>query len=270
MPEAPEVAYLRDTLVDAFQGKTATAIRILKGRYKTHGAPERFEAFREALPMTLVAVERYAKMLVFRFASKSHEWRMVSKLGLMGWWYLAGHRPEWLRGTHNIEIQFGRETLCYHDTVSYGTLAFTQNIESLQKELERLAPAFERVTVNQLLARREQKKRLDGKPIGEALMLQDGLVSGIGNYLKSEILYDARISPTRLVRSLTTEEWARLVTAGKRVFRRKRASIASENMQAYMDTMRVYGNTDDGRGHRVERFQTNDRRTTYWVPEVQK
>jgi endonuclease-8 len=269
MPEAPEVAYLRDTVAEAFQGKTATAIRILKGRYKTHGAPERFQAFQVALPMKLVSVERFGKMLVFHFAGKGHEWHLVSKLGLMGWWYPTGQISEWLRGTHNIEISFGRETLCYHDTVSYGTLTFLQDSESLQKELGRLAPAFERVTVKELLRRLGEKMSLGGKPIGEAVMLQDGLVSGIGNYLKSEILYEAHISPLRLVRTLSADEWARFVTAGKRVFRRKRASIGTGEIQAYMETMRVYGKTDDGRGHRVERFKTKDNRTTYWVPDVQ-
>lgn len=270
MPEAPEVAYLRDTVTEAFQGKTATAIRILKGRYKTHGAPSHFEAFQAALPMKLVSVERFGKILVFYFVGNGREWYVVSKLGLMGWWYPAGQTSEWLRGTHSIEISFGRETLCYHDTVSYGTLTFLQDSESLQRELGRLAPAFEQVTVKELRTRLEEKQSLNGKPIGEALMLQDGLVSGIGNYLKSEILYEARVAPTRLVRSLTAEEWARLVATGKRVFRRKRESIGTGEIKAYMETMRVYGKTDDGRGHRVERFKTKDHRTTYWVPEVQR
>lgn len=67
------------------------------------------------------------------------------------------------------------------DTLSYGTLTFTNKKEEIMKEIDRLAPYVENITID-----------------------QKSIISGVGNYLKSEILYTSKISPLRLVGSLTT------------------------------------------------------------------
>ena len=48
------------------------------------------------------------------------------------------------------------------------------------------------------------------KTIAEFLMDQS-MCAGIGNYLKAEILYDAAISPHRIVKSLDSEEFNKLL-----------------------------------------------------------
>ena len=50
-----------------------------------------------------------------------------------------------------------------------------------------------------------KNKRVSEKTLPEVLMNQKK-ISGVGNYLKSEILYASKISPYRLIKDLTDSE----------------------------------------------------------------
>jgi formamidopyrimidine-DNA glycosylase len=74
------------------------------------------------------------------------------------------------------------------------------------------------------------------------------LVSGIGNAYSDEILHAAQLSPTKLTRSLTDEEYTRLYAATRRTLEgwieRLRAEAAGgfpEKVTAFHDQMAVHG-----------------------------
>ena len=257
MPEAPEVAYLVDQL-SQFKGSSLQKLTILKGRYQKHGPPQGYDEFINDFPLTLMDVQKKGKTLLFYF---ENDWILVSKLGLQGWWY-SDKKPEWFSGTPNIELRFNNKTLYYHDPVSYGTLEFTHTFQNA------LAPEFESVSYKELMNRLSLKKSILKKPIGEALMDQHGLVSGIGNYLRAEVLYDAKISPKRLVDSLSTKDWKQFIASSKKVFRRQFKHL--NNVETYLSHMKVYGKKEDPLGNPVEMYRTKDKRMVHWVPSIQR
>ena len=265
MPEAPEVTHLVKYISKHCQGKTLSSVDIVKGRYHKHGPPANFKDFCKDLPLKLADVQKRGKVIIFYFADG---WQIVSKLGLMGFWYVDNDKPHWMKGTHNVEFKFKGVTLYYHDTLSYGTLTFTQDSVRLEKELARLAPEFETVTLPVLLERVASKKRLSEKLIEDVLLDQNAVVSGIGNYLKSEILYQARISPMRQIKTLTETEWKTFLESARKVFKRMINVLGDEDK--YMESMRVYMQSVDKLGNKVKKHRTKDNRTTYWVPAVQK
>ena len=56
MTEGPEATFLAEMIYQYFRGKQLRRIRILGGRYKTHGPGKGFVTFQRALPLVLTDV----------------------------------------------------------------------------------------------------------------------------------------------------------------------------------------------------------------------
>jgi formamidopyrimidine-DNA glycosylase len=169
--------------------------------------------------------------------------------------------------TPNIVLKFKKVTLYYTDQLSYGTLTFTNDQGLIDKELNKLAPDIEYTNLKTFMEQVEKKLKTDGL-IEDAIIDQHQFVSGIGNYLKSEILYDAKLSPKRSVHSLSITDWKELFTSAKKVIKRIFKNVNDEH--AYMDTMKVYQKEIDPLGNKIQKHKTKEGRTTFWVPSLQR
>lgn len=274
MPEGPEVAYLAERLSRDLVGRRLTSIRILNGRYTKHGPPAGYGAFVRALPLRLTAIESKGKVLFLRF---ENDWTLISKLGLTGWWYV-GDKPAWLSDYKNAAFAFGAgATAIFADQLSYGTLTFARPdvVAAEQRALapDILSPATTWTTFRDRLAA-AAKSRQFAKPIEEVLSDQRLVLSGIGNYLKSEILYAARLAPMKPAADLTPAEWRAFFAAAKRVTQRMLRALSTGadtngKDDAYDAALKVYGKKRDPHGNPVETYKNKMGRTTHWVPAVQ-
>ena len=268
MPEGPEAAFITKTLSSQFKNKKLHSVNILGGRYKNHGPPANFNEFRKALPLTLEYVSKKGKVLFFGFTGG---WTIVSRLGLTGWWYSPGHAPEWRKPTVNVLFEFaGKSTLLYSDQLSYGTLTFTKDPS---KDLDELAPdIMDSKTTWALFSKRvaEIVSKYPSMPLEELLVDQKRLVSGIGNYLKSEIMYASKISPTRHVLDMSDIEWKHIFKESKRISAEMTKALGSKRENAYEDQMAVYGKKQDPYGNEVVTYKNKAGRTVHWVPSIQK
>jgi formamidopyrimidine-DNA glycosylase len=100
--------------------------------------------------------------------------------------------------------------------------------------------------------------------------------SGIGNYLKSEILYQARVYPGKKLWELSEDEAARLFTVAREVIKLAYSyggltikSYWSPSGRKGMFPTAVYFQDYDYFGNPVVRERFPDGRTTHWVPNVQ-
>jgi len=267
MPEAPEISHLNKYILHNCKNRSLKSVKIMKGRYVKHGAPANFNKFVESLPLKLTDVSKKGKMTVLHF---ENDWFIISKLGLTGWWYVDKESPKWMNTTPNLQFNFNGKTLYYIDTLSYGTLTFSNDKNLLEKEYNKLAPDVNDVTLNEIIERIDKKPRIQNMLLEEAITDQQAIVSGIGNYLKAEILYEAKISPLRKVSSITKNDWRNILESSKRVIKVKEKSISHDDMDRYEKTMKVYRKDVDPYGNKVEKHKTSTGRTTFWVPTVQK
>jgi len=272
MPESPEVSFLAHTLHTIYADKTLKAVSIKKGRYLRHGPPQNFDAFVRALPAKVTSISKKGKTLFFAF---DNGWTMISKLGLTGWWY-SDHIPRFL----NMAFMFDRnQYMFFSDSLSYGTISFTNSLREVEKELAQLAPDILDDTTKwpvfaENVARLSPAKQ--NMALDVLLMEQGVLVSGIGNYLKAEILYDAKIAPQRKASTLTDDEWRRLFNSAKKVtthmlkslLRKGNPNNEGENPE-YEQGLQVYKRKEDQHGNVVQSYKSKNGRTTYWVPAVQ-
>ena len=274
MTEGPEATFLAEMIYQHFRGKQLRKVRILGGRYKTHGPGKGFAAFQRALPMRLTDVYKKGKV-IFLIFEKS--WVLIAKMGMTGWFYRGADRPLF-RSQPNVTFQFENEELHFADFRNFGTMLFTNQVMDVMEEMDRLAPdvlnpytTFGEIAERVAVAAEEKGSR-STMPVGDALMDQTLLMSGIGNILKSEVLYTAGVSPHRELKDVEESEWRRIVSAAKAVSKKTLAVLErrkGESRDEYAGLRRVYGKERDPEGKRVVAYQSADGRATYYVPSVQ-
>lgn len=109
------------------------------------------------------------------------------------------------------------------------------------------------------------KKFIKTKPdihISKVLIDQKMLVAGINNFMKSEILYDAKISPHKTLKQLTTTDIDNLYNSI--------CIISDEMLEHGLENYnnRVYGKSKDNNNNIIKEF-TPDHKITYWVKSIQ-
>ena len=267
MPEGPEATYLASVLNAKYAGKTLRTVKFVSGRYTHHGLPDKYAEFASGLPSRLSKVESAGKIIIFYF---ENGWTAISRLGMTGWWYQQGRAPQWRESASkpNVIFEFRQAPdLIYTDFRNFGTLSFTRDPSP---DIEKLAPSIMAtdITVKTLLSR--MRPRRGDNLLEDALVDQTYIVSGIGNYLKSEILYSARISPLRKIKDVTEAEWNSILREGKRISKLMLAQLYKENPLEYTNAIKVYQRDFDEHGNKIERHTTKAGRTTFWVSKLQK
>jgi len=264
MPETPEVTYLRNYIHKHCYGNILKDVNILKGRYINHGPPANFTEFRKCLPLKLTDVTKKGKVIFLYFG----EWCLISKLGMTGWWFVPGDEPDWHASTENIKLHFANTDLIFSDFRNFGTLTITKNKEQIQKELNAIAPdILDKNTTFSMIKDRISNLKKDSL-LEEVIVDQKLIFSGIGNYLKAEVLYAAKISPLRKINTLTIDDWKKIFTVGKKIakYMLKMTSMSSDK---YINSMKIYRRSKDPLGNIVKTHTTKTGRTTYWCPAIQ-
>ena len=175
-----------------------------------------------------------------------------------------------------IEIKFyENDTLYFNDIRNFGTFQIKTK-EELSKKLKSLGPDMlssppSSSQFNALL------RKKSNKDICSVLMNQS-VISGVGNYIKAESLWYSKINPYATISSLTDENIETLRKAIlfviNKSYQQQGASIRDyytfDNEEGTATSgFVVYGKPKDYNGHTVIKEQTLDKRTTHWVRERQ-
>ena len=108
--------------------------------------------------------------------------------------------------------------------------------------------------------------------------MDKALISGIGNYIKAEILYTCKVNPSLCVRDIPDEILYNIYLAARNIaadaYTDGGASLYTYtglhgDKSAFKLKLQVYNCKRDPHGNIVETLQTPDKRTTHWVPTVQ-
>jgi formamidopyrimidine-DNA glycosylase len=271
MPELPEVASTAIRLNTEIQNRELTNIIVHSGRYMRHGNPKGMDEFMEFLPAKVNQVEFCGKLIIFEFIGSNGEtWWCWNTLGMSGGWRLESTKHS------HVEFVLGDKSVWFTDIRNFGTLKFTNDKVSTEKKRKSIGPNH----LNQKISDELFEERLKLYPdltIASSLMSQS-LIGGIGNYIKAEVLYRARVSPHRVVDTLTKSEFSALNEACEEVikssFMNNGASIRTYynvdgSVGEFPFFFYVYGRDTCINGFKVIRETTTDGRTTHWVPEIQ-
>ena len=268
MPEGPEVKTTVDFL-KLYESKKLTKISAISGRY-TRNPIDNINNPNWRLPLQLETVDCKGKFIYFTF---KEEVFFFNTLGMTGMWSNTVSKYS------RIKLEFEGETspLYYNDMRNFGTFKIALTKTALDKKLKSIGPDFLKTDWGPETFEKILKKN-PRKTIAQFLMNQKN-VSGIGNYLKAECLYDAKISPHRFCENITTEESKRLFFACRRIinlsYQTGGATIQNYRKPngkkgLYSQRFAVYNQKTSPCGNEIIKEKTLDKRTTHWVPVVQK
>jgi formamidopyrimidine-DNA glycosylase len=269
MPEGPEVTRIAKDLNSLTKGKELLNIKILSNSKYEKKAPDNFQSFLDKLPLRVEEVNNKGKLIYFVLEKNNY---IINHLIMSGHWSTEYAKYASLKFEFNNNLN-----LYFCDMRKFGYVEFL-NKEAWKDKLAELGPDFlnnKDFDVSLFKSILERKKRCN---ISTVLMNQK-LISGIGNYLKAEMLYAARINPHRTISSLSEKEIETLFKEGQRIIKTsyrlggtsKRDYIRPDGEKGtFQDFLKVYSKTTDPEGRKVVREKTKDGRSTYWVPELQK
>ena len=268
MPEGPEVKRIGVGLAKAISGKTLVEATIISGRY-TKKPPSGWADLQKSLPLRVIGAGVHGKFIYWLC---NNETFIYSTLGMTGSWNNKAMK--------NARVCFkftdGSEVF-YNDQRNFGTIKVVFGKQNLISKLESMGPDMlaEDVTDEKFISALRKKSNWG---ITKAIMDQS-VICGVGNYLKADSLWLAKINPHRLVSDCTDGELAILNRSIKKVIREsydsggatiKTYSDFDGNQGDYGRKFLVYSQDADPEGNKVKREETADGRTTHWVPEVQK
>jgi len=309
MPEINEIRNYALFIKNKLKNKEIVDIKIINGRYKNKGPFENYSLFKRELPIKFLDVKTKGKLLYMIF---DNNYYIFSTLGLSGGWcylkkgetptkdnydfsknmdYYAAHVSKesinsWINNSLNhLNVEFITKdgSLFYHDTLSFGTLKVINNVEELNKKLKTLGPDIMDEDTNlELFLNQIKKSKNLNKEIGIVLMDQK-IISGLGNYLRADILYLSKIDPFRKVNKLSDEEIknifnnAKLLTWGEfDIKKARKLNIVNKKTKLPSDYNRlffVYDQDTDIDGNKVikkELYEGSQKRFIYYVPQIQK
>lgn len=279
MPEGPEVKRTVQRLQKFLQGTYLQDIIILDDKWRQNQVRDEYDLLQSHLSkrsLRIDKVECKGKFIYFQM----EEWDILHTLGMSGSWRFPG------KGDKNhvrLILKTDKGQISYVDNRKFGTFKiFGNKPEQLSNKIASLGPDLLNEEVSNLLfASRirgnHTRKGFGHKEITQVLMDQK-VISGIGNYIKAEALYMAEINPRAKVKDLTDNELRELGDACiwviKASYDAKGATIRNYKLPNgdvgdYKFKFLVYSKKKDPLGNKVIREETADRRHTYWVPDVQ-
>jgi formamidopyrimidine-DNA glycosylase len=274
MPEGPEVLYIKNNLLDKFIGKKLESVKIKSGRYVNHGPPNNFRKFTKLLPSKCTNTYKKGKVIFIEF---DNGYTIISKLGMTGWWFSNLKdfgEPEWRdANSKNVIFNFAfSKELIFSDFRNFGTLTFTNDQDIILDELDKLAPDITNGAKFNLKMRNSIINLTNKKPnelIEDIIIDQKKIFSGIGNYLKSEILYLCKISPLRPLKSIDIDTWYIIFKFSKKIVKKMYKKLVDGTLDDYINAMNVYQKKEDPYGNKIKTRTSKFGRTTFYVPSIQ-
>lgn len=219
MPEGPEIRRAADRLADAVVGAP------LRSAWFAFPALKPYEA--GLIGRRIEAIVPHGKALLTHF---DHGWTLYSHNQLYGVWKIAaaGERPDSGRSLRVALETDARAILLY----SASDVAMWRSDEiHAHPFLARLGPdvldpALKAATV----VARLRDPRFRGRALG-ALLLDQGFLAGMGNYLRSEVLFAAKLRPERRPQDLDAAQLRALARELLAIPRRSYATRGIEPAQ---------------------------------------
>ena len=279
MPELAEVETVCRVMRDVLVGKRITRVEVVPDSLVFESSHRNIE---DALAgRTARAIGRRGKTFWIELAGPGPT--VYGHLGMSGWIREVGRDTTRLQahGDAPLDDEHGRprflkllleargRAIAFTDPRRLGRIWLGRD-PAEEKRVQRLGrDAFDDLPSTTELAALFARRKI---PI-KALLLDQGALAGLGNWLADEVLYQARIAPRRLASSLDARE----VSALRRAIR----SVVGHAVKVGADSERYprtwlfahrWGGSRGSQqinGHAIRRDEVGGR-TTAWVPAVQK
>ena len=202
MPELPEVETLARGLQREVAGRRVLSVELGKTDFMDNPA----EIERELPGTQIRGVERYGKFMLLRLKrsreteGSPQEAALLVHLGMTGTMMPRPASEPRAKHTHLVALLDDGRELRYIDPRRFGRIALLAG-EKLREELQRFGADPLKISLDEFERRvRGRRARI------KAMLLDQGILRGVGNIYADESLWKARIHPARIGARLSVEE----------------------------------------------------------------
>ncbi|MDD3170823.1 MAG: DNA-formamidopyrimidine glycosylase [Bacilli bacterium] len=234
MPELPEVETVKNDLKEMVIGETIIDVKIFCNRILQNVTDDDF--INHLKGQKFVDIKRKGKYLIFIFSDVI----LLSHLRMEGKYSLKGNEEK-TKHEHIIFFLKSGKTLRYNDTRKFGTMYLFNtndlNVVLKQKPLISLGKEpFDEGFDGKYL--QEKFKRI-GKPI-KSVLLDQTIISGLGNIYANEVCFMARINPMQPANSLTLEELNNIAVVSQKVLT-KAITLGGTTIRSFVSAHEMSG-----------------------------
>ena len=263
MPEGPECKIMAENLAKLISYKTLVSIEILSGKYLKKEPTGLNEM---QLPLKIVGAGVHGKFIYWICDDENFIW---STMGMTGHWSSTE--------TNHARIKFSLSNgtnLYFCDQRNFGTIKFVRGKHNMIDKLNSMGPDMlsSNITDPEFISTLRKKNK---KTLAEVMMDQS-IIAGVGNYIKADSLWMAKMSPNRIVKDCSDKELLNLFRCIKIVINENYQAAEKGSIKniykdfGYNRKFLVYNQSVDPNGEEIIKEQTKDKRTTHWVPSIQK
>lgn len=272
MPEIAEVETVRNTLKKQILNKRIKEVKILYNKMIESNLDE----FKKNLEGNLfIDIKRRGKWLIFEL----HDYYLLSHLRMEGKYFLKQSKDEISKHEHVI-ITFDDDTdLRYHDTRKFGRMNLIKkeeldNTEAIKKQ--GFEPGSKELTSDYLLNKLKNKNL----PI-KTLLLDQTIISGLGNIYANEVLFAAKINPFKKGKDITKKEAESIIDSANKIIK-KAILLGGTTIKSYTSSLGVTGrfqnnlmvHKKEGEPCKICKTEIKNEkvngRSTYYCPNCQK
>jgi formamidopyrimidine-DNA glycosylase len=212
----------------------------------------------------------------FMYWTFDNGWYMLCTFGMTGQWSPDAGKHVCLK-MRLYDAAGNQSYIHFNDPRHFGTIKFTNSRQELVDKLNELGwdPLQNKLSdySNFLINKLSNSK----KPIGQ-IMMEQNVFAGVGNYIRAEALYLAKISPWRLGNQLSKTEITNLcqscIDVMEESYKYQGATIQTYKTAfgaegKYSSCFKVYGKKKDPLGNKIIKEDTPEGRTIHWCPTIQ-
>jgi len=243
MPEGVEVRIVADRLMKWLVNEEIESITF--SDVWKHKIDESITKLMNQLefPVLVKGVETRGKYILIYLASGDY---LVSHLGMSGQWYNDSELDD---DKHiHIRLKLKGRQIVYWDPRRFGRFGLNTDLPKLGIDIMSKEYTWRRF---EEMIKIFQNKR-SNKSICE-LLLDQTFLAGVGNYIRADALYLARVDPFKSYKELTQEEWQRLYKGIRQVakesYQSQGTTIAAYTGGEYIT--KVYGQQESPKGEPV-------------------
>ena len=231
MPEIAEVETVRNTLKKQILHKQIKDVKILYGKM-IESDINTFKS--DLIGDEFIDIKRRGKWLIFEL--KNHY--LLSHLRMEGKFFLKNSNEEIVKHEHIIISFLDGTDLRYHDTRKFGRMNLIkkedlETTECIQKQ--GLEPGDKALTGDYLINKFKNKKL----PI-KTVLLDQTIISGLGNIYVNEVLFYAHINPLKEAGKLNLEE-CNLICEGASKIIKEAIKMGGTTIKSYTSSLGVTG-----------------------------
>jgi formamidopyrimidine-DNA glycosylase len=198
MPELPEVETYRRYFNETALGQTISSIEVQDQRQLTTDFDTLLQAL---LGKQLIQSDRIGKHFLITLSSGKILILHFGMTGDLAYYRDAEDTPRFARIVFHFINNF---RLAFIDSRKFGRVGLAESIEAYRQQ-KNLGPDALEITLPQLQTSLQNRKA----PI-KALLLDQKILAGVGNWIADEVLYQARIFPAKPANQLSEAEFEHL------------------------------------------------------------